>query len=129
MKGCGSSGSAIRLPLSPFLRLSADPAVAAGRGWHVLAAALTVMFISAPLAVAAEGSLDSRVAPHAKPLCTKAQAAHPVANNCRPRMTAKRRAEIMARLCTQMAENGQTPPRCRPVVKGGPEPLADPTPQ
>jgi len=72
---------------------------------------------------------ERRVERQALPVCTPDQASNPAANGCRPKMTPERRAEIMARLCTQMAENGRTPPRCRPIVKGGPEPLRDPTPQ
>jgi len=72
---------------------------------------------------------ERRVERQALPVCTPDQASNPAANGCRPKMTPERRAEIMARLCAQMAENGRTPPRCRPIVKGGPEPLRDPTPQ
>ncbi len=72
---------------------------------------------------------ERRVERQALPVCAPDQASNPAANGCRPKMTPERRAEIMARLCAQMAENGRTPPRCRPIVKGGPEPLRDPTPQ
>lgn len=72
---------------------------------------------------------ERRADRQALPVCMPDQASSPAANGCRPKMTPERRAEIMARLCAQMAENGRTPPRCRPIVKGGPEPLRDPTPQ
>jgi len=72
---------------------------------------------------------ERRADRQALPVCTPDQASNPAANGCRPKMTPEKRAEIMARLCAQMAENGRTPPRCRPIVKGGPEPLGDPTPQ
>ena len=72
---------------------------------------------------------ERRADRQALPVCTPDQASNPAANGCRPKMTPERRAEIMARLCARMAENGRTPPRCRPIVKGGPEPLGDPTPQ
>jgi hypothetical protein len=72
---------------------------------------------------------ERRAERQALPACTPDQVSNPAANGCRPKMTPERRAEIMERLCARMAENGRTPPRCRPIVKGGPEPLAYPTPQ
>lgn len=72
---------------------------------------------------------EKRAARQALPICTGEQAANPAANGCRVKMTPERRAEIMERLCARMAENGRTPPRCRPIMKGGPEPLTEPTPE
>ncbi len=72
---------------------------------------------------------ERRAERQALPVCAPDQARNAAANGCRPKMTPEKRAEIMERLCARMAENGRMPPRCRPIVKGGPEPLADPTPQ
>ena len=70
---------------------------------------------------------DRRADRQALPVCTAEQASHPAANGCRLPMSPERRAEIMKRLCAHMEENGRTPPRCRPEVKGGPEPYTGPT--
>lgn len=72
---------------------------------------------------------ERRAERQALPVCTPAQSSDPAGNGCRRQMSPERRAEIMQRLCARMAENGRTPPRCRPEVQGGPEPLNDPTPQ
>lgn len=70
---------------------------------------------------------ERRAERQALPVCTAEQASDPAANGCRLQMSPERRAEIMQRLCARMAENGRTPPRCRPEVKGGPEPYTGPT--
>lgn len=72
---------------------------------------------------------ERRAERQARPVCTADQAADPMANGCRPQLSPERRAEILQRLCARMAENGRTPPRCRPDMRGGPEPLSDTTPQ
>jgi hypothetical protein len=72
---------------------------------------------------------ERRAERQALPVCAPDQARNAAANGCRPKMTPEKRAEIMERLCARMPENGRTPPRCRPIVSGGPEPLRDPTPQ
>lgn len=72
---------------------------------------------------------ERRAERQAMPLCSPAQSGDPAANGCRRQMSPERRAEIMDRLCARMAENGRVPPRCRPNMRGGPDALADPTPQ
>lgn len=72
---------------------------------------------------------ERRAERQALPLCAPEQSGDPAANGCRLKMSPERRAEIMEKLCARMAENGRTPRRCRPEMRGGPEPLADPTPQ
>lgn len=86
---------------------------------------------------------ERRAERQALPVCTDAQADNPAGNGCRRQMrqgqmrgqmvqgqmSPERRAQLMERLCARMAENGRTPPRCRPMVKGGPEPLTEPTPE
>lgn len=72
---------------------------------------------------------DRRAERQALPVCTEDQSANPEANGCRRKLSPEQRAQIRDRLCARMAENGRTPLRCRPEMRGGPEPLSDPTPQ
>lgn len=72
---------------------------------------------------------ERRAERQALPICTAEQADNPAANGCRRQMSPERRAQIMERLCGRMAENGSMPPRCRPLMKGGPEPLSAQTPE
>ena len=72
---------------------------------------------------------ERRAERQALPVCSPEQSGDPAANGCRRQMSPARRAEIMEKLCARIPENGRTPRRCRPEVKGGPEPLTEPTPE